>query len=114
MTTTTLIIVAAVAAAFFLARRSMGGGNVEDIKDLVASGATLVDVRTPAEYASGHIDGAVNVPVDTLSERLKELGPKDSNIVLYCRSGARSGRAKAMLEQQGFERVVNLGAMSRW
>jgi phage shock protein E len=115
MNTTTLLIVAAVVVLFLLIQRSQGGGgNVDDMKDLVASGAKLVDVRTPGEFAAGHLDGAVNIPLDLLAQRFKDLGPKDGKIVLYCRSGARSGRAKAMLEQQGFEHVFNLGAMSRW
>jgi rhodanese-related sulfurtransferase len=86
-----------------------------DAKALVQKGAVLVDVRTPDEFAAGHIDGALNIPVDQVEARAGEL-PKDKDIVLYCRSGARSARAKGLLEGAGFTaaKVHNLGGMSNW
>ncbi len=81
---------------------------------LVEDGAKLVDVRSPSEYASGHVDGAINIPLDTLASRLGELGAKDQPLVLYCASGMRSGRAVGILEGKGFTAVHNLGGMSRW
>ncbi|MCP3100765.1 rhodanese-like domain-containing protein [Myxococcus sp. K15C18031901] len=80
----------------------------------VQEGATLVDVRSPEEFAEGHLPGAVNIPVDDLSARLGELGGPDTSIVVYCRSGARSGRAERLLKEQGFRNVLSLGAMSNW
>jgi phage shock protein E len=85
-----------------------------DLQALVASGALLIDVRTPIEYSEGHIPGALNIPVQELTARLAELGDKQREIVLYCRSGARSGHAASQLRSQGFQRVHNLGAMSNW
>jgi rhodanese-related sulfurtransferase len=85
-----------------------------DARRLVAGGAKLVDVRTPAEFASGHVPGAVNIPLDALERRLAELGPRDGAIILYCASGARSGQAKRMLASKGFASVHNMGAMSAW
>lgn len=85
-----------------------------DARGLVSKGATLVDVRTPAEFAAGHIEGAINIPVDQISKRLPEFGARSDAIVLYCRSGARSGSARSILERHGFSDVHNLGAMSRW
>lgn len=79
----------------------------------VAAGAVLVDVRSPAEFQSGHIDGAKNIPVDEIAKRYEEL-PKDAEIVLYCRSGARSSQARAILTAKGFTQVFNLGPMSAW
>jgi len=81
-------------------------------KKLVQGGARLVDVRTPEEYAAGHIEGAVNVPVDTVET--SDLGAKDQPIVLYCASGKRSARAAATLRAKGFARLYDLGAMSAW
>jgi phage shock protein E len=81
---------------------------------LVEKGAVLVDVRTPQEFASGHIDGAVNIPVTDLAVRQAELGDKDQAIVVYCRSGARSASAKRTLEASGFTHVLDLGPMTRW
>ena len=77
-------------------------------------GARLVDVRTPSEFAAGHIPGAINIPLQQLDSRLTELQPKDTAVVLYCRSGSRSGNAARMLKNAGFAAVHNLGPMSRW
>jgi len=83
-------------------------------KEAVKAGAKLVDVRTPQEYAAGHIEGAINIPVQELDARLSEFGPKDGVVVVYCRSGARSATAKSKLEAAGYKSVHNLGAMSNW
>ncbi len=85
----------------------------DEAKALVRSGARLVDVRTPEEFAAGHLEGAINVPVDDLEARQGELG-REAALVLYCRSGARSARAQAMLKKAGFEKVYDLGGMSNW
>lgn len=92
------------------------GGSISSAEahQLVSEGALLVDVRSPKEFSAGHIEGAINVPVGELAQRLTELGEKHEPIVLYCRSGARSGRALSLLQRHGFTAVSNLGAMSRW
>jgi rhodanese-related sulfurtransferase len=79
---------------------------------LVHEGATLVDVRTPEEFASKHIDGAVNVPIDEVSSH--DFGSKDKPLVLYCARGHRSQQAGETLRSQGYTRVYVLGAMSAW
>lgn len=81
--------------------------------ELVDAGAVLVDVRSPEEFAQGHIDGALNIPIGELEQRMGEL-PKEKDIVLYCRSGARSSRGRSMLTNAGYAKVHNLGAMSNW
>lgn len=73
----------------------------------------LVDVRTAEEYTSGHIPSAANVPVDTI-RGAPPTEDKAALIIVYCRSGARSAAAKAALEELGYIRVVNFGAVSRW
>jgi phage shock protein E len=85
-----------------------------EARQLVASGARLVDVRSRAEFAGGALPGAINVPVDSLSARLKELGPRGSTLVVYCLSGSRSALAKRVLEKNGFTSVRDLGAMKSW
>lgn len=92
------------------------GGAVSgaEARRLVDAGARLVDVRTPAEFAEGHIAGAVNIPVQELDRRLAELEPKDKPIVVYCHSGRRSANAARTLERAGFSSVHDLGAMTRW
>jgi phage shock protein E len=81
-------------------------------RKLVAGGALLLDVRTPGEYASGHIAGATNLPVDEVGSKAGTL-TKGNPVVVYCRSGHRSHMAATALLQAGFE-VYDLGAMSNW
>lgn len=85
----------------------------EEAKRLVQDGATLVDVRTPPEFALGHLDGAVNVPVQDLAVRHAELDPARA-VVVYCRSGARSAAAAELLSANGFNSVHDLGPKSAW
>jgi len=91
-----------------------GGAEVERARELLQRGATILDVRSPAEFASGHVDGAVNIPVDVLGSRLAQLGPKTRPVVLYCRSGARSAAAASMLKQAGYSEIADVGAMSNF
>lgn len=83
---------------------------------LVASGALVRDVRTPEEFADGHLPAAVNVPIDELPARLAEVdtlagGDKSRPVVVYCASGARAGKARSVLESAGHTRVVNGGGL---
>lgn len=80
--------------------------------ELVSDGAILIDVRTAQEYAEGHLDGSLNLTVDTISINIEKLVPdKNATIVVYCRSGNRSATAKATLNNLGYENVYDLGAM---
>lgn len=81
-------------------------------KEAIAAGATLIDVRTPQEFAEGHLKGAVNIPVHALESKLSEVGQKDRPVVVYCRSGKRSAKAEGILTKAGFSKVFDLGAMS--
>ena len=74
----------------------------------------VLDVRTPQEYAEGHVPGAVNVPYDQLAARLAEV-PKDKDVVLYCKSGRRAGIAADVLAANGYMRLSHLeGDMPAW
>ena len=74
----------------------------------------VLDVRSPQEYAEGHVPGAVNVPHDQLASRLDEV-PKDKDVVLYCRSGRRSALAADVLAANGYTRLSHLeGDMQAW
>jgi rhodanese-related sulfurtransferase len=83
-------------------------------KALVDAGAKVVDVRTPEEFASGHVPGAVNIPYEEIAKRLAEVGPKDAPVVLYCRSGRRSGIAAEELTKAGYTKVFDLQAATAW
>jgi phage shock protein E len=81
------------------------------VKDKIAAGARVVDVRTPAEFKDGSYPGAINIPVSLLPVRTHELEPKDKPIVLFCASGARSGQGARLLKQAGFTDVTNAGGL---
>jgi phage shock protein E len=69
----------------------------------------VLDVRTPAEFAAGHVPGARNISHDLLSSRLAELEPlRDKQVVLYCRSGRRTLLAADVLHAAGFTRLAHL------
>jgi phage shock protein E len=78
----------------------------------VAEGALLLDVRTPQEFAAGHVDGAKNIPVQDLARRIAELGAP-RQVVVYCRSGGRSASAAQILRQAGHD-VLDVGPMSAY
>jgi len=82
-----------------------GGANLQA---LINKGAFLVDVRTPSEFAQGHIKGSVNIPLDKVVSQLNKFKDKE-NIIVFCRSGNRSSQAKSILENNGFKNVVNGG-----
>jgi rhodanese-related sulfurtransferase len=82
-----------------------------EIHELPA-GALIVDVRTAAEYQSGHFPDAINLPVGEIAKRTSELGDASRPIVVYCRSGHRSAAAKALLEKAGFTNVTDGGPLS--
>lgn len=71
-----------------------------------------VDVRTPAEHAGGHVEGAIHIPHDEMERRWRELEPyRDRTLVVYCRTGRRSGLAIDVLRAKGFEHLVNGGGL---
>ena len=82
--------------------------NSNNLKSLIQEGAFLVDVRNPGEFAQGSAKGAVNIPLDSLSQHLNQFQNKN-NIIVFCRSGNRSAMAKQILEQNGFKNVTNGG-----
>lgn len=84
------------------------GDTSTDVKRHIAAGAFLVDVRTPGEFAQGHVKGSVNIPLDTLPTNLSKFKDKQ-HIIVFCLSGGRSGQAKSFLEQNGFTNVTNGG-----
>jgi rhodanese-related sulfurtransferase len=98
----------------YLIFKRLGQLKPSEAHQLVKNGARLIDVRSPGEFSSGHLDGAVNVPLQELGAKAATLGPKDKPLVLYCASGTRSSMGRNVLKGLGFSQVHNLGAMSRW
>ncbi len=110
-------------ALFFMAGSSICIAQVTDISQvelmqrIKANHANLIlDVRSPREYAEGHIPGAINIPHDQLGFRLVEIGShKDKEVVLYCGSGVRVGIAANTLRVAGFSKLLHLdGDMNGW
>ena len=79
-----------------------------DFKELVKNGAQIIDVRTPGEFKSGHIRGAVNIPLQSISSQLGRI-KKGKPVITCCASGMRSASAKSILKSSGFEEVHNGG-----
>ena len=76
--------------------------------ELISAGAFLVDVRNPEEFESGHVNASVNIPLDEVADRISEFEGKN-HVIVFCRSGNRSGMAKAILAQSGITNVTNGG-----
>lgn len=82
--------------------------NIIAANQTIQNHVFLVDVRTPDEFAEGSVEGAVNIPLSVLEQEFSQFKNKE-NIIVFCRSGARSGNAQIILQQHGFENVVNGG-----
>jgi len=110
-----IILVVAVTLVYYtqvhLQSPKIGYGDVtvEDAKRLIESRPNLIilDVRTQEEYDDGHIEGALLIPVSELEDRLHELS-KNSEILVYCRTGNRSSNAVNMLKRNGFTKVFHM------
>lgn len=83
------------------------------VETVRSSDHVLIDVRTPSEFADGFIEGAINIPVQELEQRLSEV-PEGQTIVLYCRSGNRSSQAATILENAGFSDIYDMGGIIQW
>jgi len=82
--------------------------------DTISTNDTLLDVRTKEEFANGHISNAINIPIDSLRERINEID-KSKNIFIYCLAGLRGYLAQRILKQNGFDKVLNLsGGYQLW
>ncbi len=79
------------------------------LPELIKNGAIIVDVRSPIEFEQGSRPGSLNIPLDQIASRLKELD-KNKTIILCCASGARSGMALGILKANGFANVINAGS----
>lgn len=84
----------------------------EEVSEWLRRGARIIDVREEWEYGSGHLPGAINIPLGRVGT---ELEPDGRPVVLVCASGGRSGQAASLLSANGFSEVANLlGGMAGW
>lgn len=93
-------------------KKLFGFGPSVNYADLVKQGAIILDVRSKAEYSGGHINGSINISVDTLSSNLSKLKDKNKTIITCCASGMRSASAKSILKSNGYTNVYNGGGWS--
>jgi phage shock protein E len=113
MNLTTWIILAAVLVAIFAVKR-MSLVSADKARRFLQDGGVLVDVRNPGEFSSGHVPGAINVPLGNLShEAARRFRDKNQVLLLHCLSGTRSGIARGQLKKLGYNNVFNLGSYRR-
>lgn len=79
-----------------------GSGN-DKLKEMLAQGALVIDVRSPGEFSSGHVKGSKNIPLQNIGGSINDIEKMGKPIVLCCASGMRSGQASRMLSSKGIE-----------
>lgn len=100
-----------IAVAFWFTGSSGSAELYAEAWKKINNGAVLVDVRTPDEFAEGHLQGAVNVPYEEVVDWVAQQQDitLDSDIVLYCHSGKRSGKAEKWLQNHDYHNALNAG-----
>jgi|SRR5579883_1036439 len=90
--------------------------SIDEVKQAQSDkSAVIIDVRTPDEYATGHLKGSRLIPLPEIDSRLSEFPDKSQKVFLYCRSGGRSGRAAAILRQLGCTNAYSMsGGILAW
>lgn len=81
------------------------------IEQIKSKKGTLLDVRSVMEFEGEHINGAINIPLDTVESKIKEIAAMPKPIVVYCLSGGRSGVATSILQQNGVSETYNGGGI---
>jgi phage shock protein E len=94
---------------FFLKKRFFDN---TDYKSMINSGGIIIDVRSEAEFYTGHIENSLNIPLSDLPSKLDYLKDKDESIITCCASGIRSAGAKKLLSSKGYTNVMNGGGWS--
>lgn len=114
-----VLAVAVIASIYYLTQKADTSGmpatiSVQEASQQFAEGAFLLDVRTQEEWDQGHVEGAVLIPLDQLAARSAEL-PADRDVLIICRSGNRSGQARDLLRNAGFDRTTSInGGINAW
>lgn len=107
-----VVTLALVIAYMFLRRKGQISEDaaVAHLKE----GAVLIDVRSPAEFSTGHLKGAINLPVQQIDTLIvNRVKDREKVVLLHCQSGTRSGVAKKKLDALGYTRAYNLGSYAR-
>jgi len=110
------IVVAVIAAALlgFFALNLASFVSAQKAREFLGQGALVIDVHTPAEFGTGHLQRAVNIPLSGLGEEvLRRVPDKDQVLLLHCQAGKRSAMGMRQLKTLGYSRVFNLGSYGR-
>ena len=108
-----ILVGVALLVAFKVWQGSRSAEQIATMKRAVTGGAPLIDVRSAGEFQSGHLPGAVNVPLPSLASDVGRHVKSGGTVVLYCASGARSAMGARTLRAKGYE-VHDAGRMSNW
>lgn len=115
-----VVAVIVVAAIFLLGKPPESAAalpaniSVDEASELFKQGAFMLDVRQPEEWAQGHIDGAILIPLGELESRISEI-PTDRDVLIICRSGNRSTQARELLRSARLTRTTSImGGMNAW
>lgn len=92
---------------FFKTIKDMVTSEKVDFSEKINQGAVVIDVRTPAEFNSGHTKGSINIPLNSISSKVNNYSGKE--VIVVCKSGMRSAQAKQLFEKQGIS-CYNAGA----
>ncbi len=107
-----LMVLVVLAAWWFRLRGS--ARDPGEVQAWLQQGARVIDVRTPNEFARGHLPMAMNLPLDELADRLpREIPDRNTPLLLHCASGARSAAGKRVATDLGYRTVRNLGSYNR-
>lgn len=116
-----VVVAVAVIAIFVIISRNASKGitsiSVQNVKNLLTENDLLIlDVRSNEEFSAGHLKGARNIPVQSLSLKIASiLDLKNKKVLVYCHSGGRSTAASLMLKKSGFTKIYNMaGGVSAW
>lgn len=110
--TSILIIVAIVVVVILL--KQAGQISPKEALSHLGEGALVIDVRSPGEFATGHLPSAINIPLDEISSAVAQrVSDKDQVLLLHCQSGMRSAVAAKKLRGMGYTKVFNLGSLQR-
>lgn len=113
MNWTALLLFAAVLVLLVMVRRA-GQISARSAREYLKNGALVIDVRTPGEYAAGHLPNVIHLPLDQIETTLPRRVPdKNTVLLLHCQSGIRSGMARRKLQALGYARAFNLGSLAR-
>ncbi len=110
----TVVWIAGIALVVVILMKRVSAASPEVLRKHVQEGALVIDVRSSEEFRSGHVSGAINIPLNELSEKLpQQVMEKDKVLLLHCQSGMRSLNGLRQLQRLGYKNVFNLGSLAR-